>query len=167
MWKTPTRPGKWRSCGRAAGMLPASDPLLRLYSPPCEGITNTHGDYATGTGARMPPHRLAGRAGSIQLPVLPQFRFVSFGPRYPSGRILQCDASAAPEVVLLVPTAQLCCLRPGGDGRWRMALIRCRALLVSLYYSDKNFTIRPAGVVGSAGDRQAQPGFERPVLGRG
>ncbi len=54
----------------------------------------------------MPPHHLAGRAGSIQLPVLPQFRFVSFGPRYPSGRIPQCDASAAPEVVLLVLSAQ-------------------------------------------------------------
>src|SRR6204780_5753506 len=139
-------------------MLPASDPLLRLYSPPYEGTADAHGDCATGTGARMPPHRLAGRAGSIQLPVLPQFRFVSFGPRYPSGRILQCDASAPPEVVLLVPTAQPCCLRAGGEGRWRIALIRCRALLVSLYYFDQNCTIRPAGVPGSAGDRQAPLG---------
>jgi hypothetical protein len=143
MWRTPTRHGKWRSCGRAAETLPASDPLLRPYSPPSADITNTRGGCATGTSAQTPPHHLAGRAGSIQLPVLPQFRFVLFGPRYPSGRILQCDASAAPEVVLLVPTAQLCCLRAGGEGRWRTAPMRCGALQASLAYFRRNCTKRP------------------------
>jgi len=89
-------------------MLPASDPLLRPYSPPFGDITNTHGGYVAHTSAQTPLHHLAGRAGSIQLPVPPQFRFVSFGPRYPSGRIPQCDASAASEVVLLVLSAQRC-----------------------------------------------------------
>ena len=54
----------------------------------------------------MLPHRPAGRAGSILLPVLPQFRFVSFGPRYPSGRILQCDAPLSLGVVLAIPASQ-------------------------------------------------------------
>src|ERR1700733_1905907 len=151
----PIRPETWRSCGRAAGTLPASGLLLRPCSPPFEGTANTRDGCATGRAVPTPPHHLAGPAGLIPTPVLPQFRFVSFGPRYPSGRILHCDASAPPEVVLLVPTAQPCCLRAGGEGRWRIALIRCRALLVSLYYFDQNCTIRPAGVPGSAGDRQA------------
>ena len=166
MWRTPTRHGKWQSCGRAAGTLPASDLPLRPYSPPSEDITNTHGDCATGTDAQTPPHHLAGRAGSIQLPVLPQVRFVSFGPRYPSGRILQCDAPAAPEVVLLVPTAQRCRLRAGGEERWRMALMRCRALLESLYYFRRNWPARPATIRAPliAGGCNT---FESPALGRG
>src|ERR1022692_935442 len=112
MWKTPTLPGMWRSYGRAGGTLPASDPRPRPYSPPSEGTTNTLGGCAAGKGVRMPPHRLAGRAGSIPIPVPRQFRFVSFGPRYPSGRILHCDASSAPEVVLTV-SYRATVLRPG------------------------------------------------------
>lgn len=95
-----------RSYGRVGGTLPALDPPLPPYSQPFEGTTSKLCGCASGIGARMPPHRLAGRAGWILLPVLPQSRFVSFGPRYPSGRIPHCDASAAPEVVLAFPAAQ-------------------------------------------------------------
>src|SRR6185437_4953521 len=107
----------WRSYGRVGGTPPALDPLLPPYSQPFEGTRSKLGGCASGTSARKPPHRLAGRAGWTPLPVLPQFRFVSFGPRYPSGRILHCDASAAPEVVLAFPAAQLI---TRWDGRCRL-----------------------------------------------
>src|ERR1035441_8201322 len=100
MWKTPTHRGRWRFYGRAGGTLPASDPPPRPYSPPSEGTANKPGGCAIDTSVQKPPHHLAVPAGWILLPVLPRYRFVSFGPRYPLGRILQCDASASLEVVL-------------------------------------------------------------------
>src|ERR1035441_3324144 len=100
MWKTPTHRGRWRFYGRAGGTLPASDPPPRPYSPPSEGTANKPGGCAIDTSVQKPPHHLAVPAGWILLPVLLRYRFVSFGPRYPLGRILQCDASASLEVVL-------------------------------------------------------------------
>ena len=98
----PTRPETSQSCGRAAGTLPASDPQLRPCSPPSEDTANKPDGYAIDRAARRRVHRLAGQAGLH--PARPSLRlhFVSFGPRYPSGRILHCDASATPEVVLRV-----------------------------------------------------------------
>src|SRR5271157_1435700 len=119
MWKTPTHREKWKSSGRAGGTLPASDPLPRPYSPPFEGTTNTLCGCAIGTDVQTPPHCFAGQAGSILIPVPPQCRFVSFGPRYPSGRIPQCDATPASEVVLTVPAPQLACRRADGGGQLR------------------------------------------------
>src|ERR1700730_106955 len=107
MWKMPIRLGRSRLYGKAAGMLPALDPPPRPYSPPSADTANTRGGCAIGRVVQTPPHRLAGQAGSRLPPATPQFRFVSLGPRYPSGRIPQCDASAAPEVVLTVASAQL------------------------------------------------------------
>src|SRR6202521_490782 len=83
-------------------MLLASDPLPGPCFPPSANIGNRPCDCAIDTAARKPPHHLAGRAGWLPPPAFPQVQFVSFGPRYPSGRILQCDASVASEVVLAV-----------------------------------------------------------------
>src|SRR6266852_9286058 len=83
-------------------MLPASNPPLRPCFPPSANIGNRPCDCAIDTAARKPLHHPAWRAGWLPPPAFPQVQFVSFGPRYPSGRILHCDASAASEVVLAV-----------------------------------------------------------------
>src|SRR5208282_3940433 len=143
MWKTPTRREMSQSCGRAAGKLPASDPLPRPYSPPFEDTANTLCGYASDTTARTTPHRLAGRAGSAPVPLSLQYRFVSIGPRYPSGRILHCDASVASEVALAVSTLQLTCVHACGAYR-RQAAHFGRALCLSLAHFRRNCTLRPA-----------------------
>src|SRR5579864_5178586 len=108
MSKMPILPGTWRSSEIVAGTLLESGPLLPPCYPPCAGTGSTHVDCAVGRGVQMLPHPPAGRAGWLVLPAAPQqmylFRLVSFGPRFPSGRILQCDAPPSPEVVLGVST---------------------------------------------------------------
>src|SRR5579863_8509522 len=101
----PIRPGTLRSSGKAGGTPPASDPRLPPYSPPSASRANKPAGCAAGKCARTRPRRLAAKDGSHPLPVIRRLRFASVGPRYPSRRIRNCDASAFLEVVLALVRA--------------------------------------------------------------